>query len=104
MSARDDDDSLVAILQQSLHPDRSGDVEIVLAPYWIAVAYPTTHGSPWDYDRKVPMLAYGRGICAGNSHEGPVGPGLIAVLAAALCGIEPPPGAVDPLPDGILSR
>jgi len=34
--------------------ERSGDVEVVLEPYWFARGIVTTHGSPWSYDTHIP--------------------------------------------------
>lgn len=43
------------------HPERSGDVILILKPFTLAGSYPsgTTHGSPFSYDTHVPVLMYG---------------------------------------------
>jgi len=48
-------------VRNSWYPDRSGDVAVVLKPYWMfgsSTGY-TTHGSPHSYDTNVPILFYG---------------------------------------------
>ena len=51
----------------SFHPDRSGDFVVLLKKAITPIAttargYVATHGSPWDYDRRVPMLFWREGI------------------------------------------
>ncbi|RVT94898.1 alkaline phosphatase family protein [Sphingomonas crocodyli] len=45
----------------SYHPGRSGDLIVLLKPNVVPIPDPSrgsvaTHGSPWDYDRRVPIL------------------------------------------------
>lgn len=97
------DPELAAILADTAHEGRSGDVWVVIEPYWLGYPTPTaSHGSPWPYDREVPLLAYGPGLRKGARVSTPVTPGTAVVLAAALWGIEPPSGARDPLPSAAL--
>lgn len=49
-----------------------------------------THGSPYDYDRKVPLLFYGRGVPSGSSDED-VRTIDVAPTLSRLAGVEPPP-------------
>ncbi|WP_321327587.1 alkaline phosphatase family protein [uncultured Parasphingorhabdus sp.] len=51
----------------SFHPDRSGDFVVLLKKAVTPIAttargYVATHGSPWDYDRRVPILFWREGI------------------------------------------
>ncbi|CAO1654609.1 alkaline phosphatase family protein [Parasphingorhabdus sp. NYA22] len=51
----------------SFHPDRSGDFVVLLKKGITPIAstqrgYVATHGSPWDYDRRVPILFWREGI------------------------------------------
>ena len=51
----------------SFHPDRSGDFIVLLNKAVTPIAhggpgYVATHGSPWEYDRRVPMLFWHKGI------------------------------------------
>lgn len=84
------------------HPDRAGDVLLVLRPYWLDGTSPASHGSPHAYDRQVPLLAMGAGMRAGHRCFAPVSPGLAVVLAAHALGIPPPSLAVDTVPDGVF--
>jgi predicted AlkP superfamily pyrophosphatase or phosphodiesterase len=51
----------------SFDPDRSGDFLLLLKPRVTGIPVPgpgyvATHGSPWDYDRRVPILFWRKGI------------------------------------------
>ena len=53
----------------SFDPARSGDLLILLKPRVTTIATPApgyveTHGSPWDYDRRVPILFWRKGMTA----------------------------------------
>jgi len=73
---------------------RSGDLFIVPKPYWIwdysapgqASRGGTSHGTPYYYDQKVPVILMGYGILPGKYFE-PATPADIAPTLAALCGI-----------------
>ena len=51
---------MLHMLQRSFHPRRSGDVLFVLKPYTFSGAAAATHGSPWHYDRHVPLMIVGQ--------------------------------------------
>lgn len=92
-------EELRAIHGATMHDGRVGDVWLIDEPFWLGSPRPAaSHGTVWEYDREVPLLAYGAGLRKGIELATPVTPGTIAVIAAALCGIEPPSGATDPLP------
>lgn len=84
--------------------DRSGDVLLVVKPWWLDGTLPASHGSPHPYDREVPLIAMGSGIKAGQRSFASVSPGLGVVLAASVLGIPRPGGAVDQIPDGVFAR
>jgi predicted AlkP superfamily pyrophosphatase or phosphodiesterase len=73
---------------------RSGDLIIVPKPYWIwDYSQPgqpsrggTSHGTPYYYDQRVPVILMGSGIRPGK-YYGPATPADIAPTFAALCGI-----------------
>ncbi|MBJ7443727.1 MAG: alkaline phosphatase family protein, partial [Sphingobium sp.] len=51
----------------SFDPVRSGDILLLLKPRVTPIVDPTkgyvaTHGSPWDYDRRVPILFWRKGL------------------------------------------
>ena len=59
--------TLLQRVRASFHPDRSGDFIVLLKKGVTPIAstqrgYVATHGSPWDYDRRVPMLFWRAGI------------------------------------------
>jgi predicted AlkP superfamily pyrophosphatase or phosphodiesterase len=59
--------SLIERARASYYPGRSGDLLVMLAPGVSPIARPgpgyvATHGSPWDYDRRVPMLFWRKGM------------------------------------------
>jgi predicted AlkP superfamily pyrophosphatase or phosphodiesterase len=76
---------------------RSGDLLIVLKPNWIFVSddkavipgNATTHGSPYTYDRDVPLVLFGAGVKPGR-YEQPATPADIAPTLARLCGVTLP--------------
>ena len=55
------DSSLLIRLKHSYMTGRSGDVLVVFKPLTIFYEppYVATHGSPWDYDRRVPIIFMG---------------------------------------------
>jgi predicted AlkP superfamily pyrophosphatase or phosphodiesterase len=59
--------SLLDKAKASFDPERSGDLVVLLKPritpiYDTSRGYVATHGSPWDYDRRVPILFWRKGI------------------------------------------
>jgi arylsulfatase A-like enzyme len=67
---------LVRTLKVGFHPERSGDVLMILKPFHVleAEARGTSHGTPYSYDAEVPLLLWGRGIR----------PGIFAAQARAI--------------------
>jgi predicted AlkP superfamily pyrophosphatase or phosphodiesterase len=74
---------------------RSGDLVLVPKPYWIwdysAPGKPsrnggTSHGTPYYYDQRVPVILMGQGIRRGKYYEAAT-PADIAPTLATLCGI-----------------
>ncbi len=51
---------------RGFNAQRSGDLEIILEPYWIRQAQGTTHGTPYNYDAHIPLILSGRGIVPGE--------------------------------------
>ncbi|MCJ7420272.1 alkaline phosphatase family protein [Sphingomicrobium astaxanthinifaciens] len=56
-------------VRASFHPDRSGDLYVVIKEYVTPIAEPmpgyvSTHGSPYEYDRRVPVAFYRPGAPA----------------------------------------
>jgi hypothetical protein len=79
-------------------PKRSGDVYVVFRPQefpndFDGLVVAATHGSPWRYDRFVPVVFAGNGIKA-KSVSRPVTPYDIAVTLANRLGVTAPSGAI----------
>ena len=59
--------TLLERARASFDPDRSGDVLLLFRPRVTPIpvagpGYVETHGSPWDYDRRVPLLFWRKGM------------------------------------------
>lgn len=83
----------------SFYAPRSGDLVVLLQRGVVALprpgpGYVATHGSPWDYDRRVPMLFWRKGM-TGFEQPSPVETVDIAPTLAALIGLNVPAGAFD---------
>jgi predicted AlkP superfamily pyrophosphatase or phosphodiesterase len=71
---------------------RSGDLEIVLEPYWMRAASGTTHGTPYAYDAHIPLVFMGPGIRPGR-YDATVALNDLAPTVATLLAIETPSGS-----------
>ncbi|MGH9592150.1 MAG: alkaline phosphatase family protein, partial [Bryobacteraceae bacterium] len=87
-------DPILRAAALSYVPGRSGDLIIVQKPYWIfsepvpkgATGGGTTHGSPYGYDQRVPVIFYGWGVRPGMYLDAAT-PADIAPTLAYLCRI-----------------
>jgi len=90
--------SLIERVRASFDIERSGDLYVVLKPNITPIGHAAgsvaTHGSPWDYDRRVPILFWRKGMAAAN-HPEPVETTDIMPTLAATIGIRVDPAAVD---------
>ncbi|HET9370332.1 MAG TPA: alkaline phosphatase family protein [Vicinamibacterales bacterium] len=84
--AADGRDPLLLALRRSYFDGRSGDVAFVIKRNWVPQATGTTHGSPYDYDQRVPLIIAGPGITAG-SYKNAATPADIAPTLAHLAGV-----------------
>jgi predicted AlkP superfamily pyrophosphatase or phosphodiesterase len=93
-----DEWTLAERFRASYDPDRSGDLLVALKPHVTPIAdprlYVATHGSPWNYDRRVPILFYRPGI-VGFEQPLPVETVDILPTLAALVGLSIPPSEID---------
>ncbi len=86
--------------RSSFDVERSGDVVILLdravtpIPDAAPGMYIATHGSAWDYDRRVPMLFWRRGV-PGFEQPAPVETVDIAPTLAAIIGLSVADGSFD---------
>jgi predicted AlkP superfamily pyrophosphatase or phosphodiesterase len=86
-------DTIDARVLRSFHARRSGDVEIVLDPFWIRGGSGATHGSPYNYDSHIPLIFMGPGIRPGR-YYGAAALNDAAPTIAAMLDIEMPSGSV----------
>jgi hypothetical protein len=87
-------DEIEAAAVANFFPSRSGDFAIILRPYYQFTSSGTTkggttHGSPYWYDRRVPIFLLGQGIKRGQ-YLGDATPIDIAPTLAYLMGITLP--------------
>lgn len=103
----DDYDTIGKRMRKTYHPDRCGDVSIVLKPFWLdgdpKTSTGTTHGSPHAYDTHVPLLVFGANVKPGIRREEVV-PAAIASIFAKGLGIAPPEKAEYPVPEGLFKE
>ncbi|UPT73452.1 MAG: alkaline phosphatase family protein [Elusimicrobiota bacterium] len=78
-------------LALSYDPGRSGDVYVMVAENVLLhdMAPGTSHGSPWPYDARVPLLFWGRGVKPG-SPDVPAATTDLAPTMARLLGFDYP--------------
>ncbi len=82
----DDRDPIQRAAALSHYRGRSGDIILIPKRGWIASPAATTHGTPWDYDQRVPIIFFGAGVRAGRT-EAAATPADIAPTLAHLTGI-----------------
>lgn len=87
------DSSLRVLLRRSFHPERSGDILVAVKPF-VAFGtpptdYPTGHGTPNAYDRRVPLIFWGP--WKGGPRREPVRTVDLAPTLARELGLKPGP-------------
>lgn len=90
--------TLIERARASFDPERSGDIVVFLKPHITPIAdtsrYVSTHGSPWDYDRRVPIAFWRRGMAAAAPQDAVETADIMPTLAAML-GVPLGPPAID---------
>ncbi|MET3472512.1 putative AlkP superfamily pyrophosphatase or phosphodiesterase [Novosphingobium sp. 1529] len=91
--------SLIQRARASFYGPRSGDFVVMLKRGVMALPQPgpgyvATHGSPWDYDRRVPILFWRKGM-TGIEQPSPVETVDIAPTLSAWINLPAPQGAYD---------
>ena len=91
--------SLLDKLRASYNAERSGDFIVVLKPRVTPIAdtsrgYVATHGSVWDYDRRVPMLFWRKGLSGFEQPNAVMTVDILPTLAS-LIGLPVDAGKVD---------
>jgi arylsulfatase A-like enzyme len=91
--------TLIERARASFDPERSGDFLVLLRPQVTPIAAPgrgyvATHGSPWDYDRRVPIMFWRRGMA---HFEQPLAVETADIMPslAALIGLAIAPNSID---------
>jgi hypothetical protein len=77
---------------RGFNAQRSGDLEIVLEPYWMRQTTGTTHGTPYNYDAHIPLILMGSRIKAGE-YSDHVALNDLAPTVATLLHVETPAGS-----------
>ena len=90
--------SLLEMARASFDPERSGDIFVMLKPHVTPIidtgTFVATHGSPWPYDRRVPIIFWRPGMTA-STREEPVETVDIMPTLAALLRLHGAPFNVD---------
>ena len=93
-----DEWTLAQRFRAGFDPERSGDLLVALKPHVTPIAdarqYVATHGSPWNYDRRVPIIFYRPGT-VGFEQPLPIETVDILPTLAALIGLSIPPAEID---------
>ena len=86
------------LIQNGFEKERSGNLVFVLEPFTDDAEYTkgAGHGSPYEYDRHVPLIFYGRGITKGKCYYGNVDITQIAPSIADILKISRPPFCTSP--------
>lgn len=79
--------SLLTRVRQSYDPERSGDLVVLLKAYVTPIpdgpaAYTATHGSVWNYDRRVPILFWWPGVAPFEQPNGVETVDILPTLAS----------------------
>jgi alkaline phosphatase len=94
-----EDWSLLQRIRANFDPERSGDFYVVLKRYVTPIpstsfGYVATHGSPWGYDRRVPILFWWKGVAPFEQPNGIETVDIMPTLSS-LIGLDVPPGEID---------
>ncbi len=93
-------------VSRGFHPERSGDLVVVMEPFAMSdlveesvgeeAPYPANHSQAWAYDAEVPVLIGGFGLPSGVRTDR-VGPASIAPTLSLLLGVSRPSGSDAPI-------
>ena len=87
------DSTLRVLLRRSFRPERSGDILVAVKPFVVfgtpPTDYPTGHGTPNAYDRRVPLIFWGP--WKGGERHDPVRTVDLAPTLARELGLQPGP-------------
>jgi arylsulfatase A-like enzyme len=77
---------------RGFNAQRSGDLEVLLEPYWLRQAQGTTHGTPYNYDAHIPLILMGPRVKPGE-FSAAVALNDLAPTLATLAGVDIPSGS-----------
>jgi predicted AlkP superfamily pyrophosphatase or phosphodiesterase len=97
------DDSIGVLMRNGFNQARSGNLTVMLDPYWMVSRNGTTHGAPFDYDTHVPVLFLGAKVRAGR-YNGNVIVNDIAPTLATILDVETPSGSIGRVLDEMLLK
>jgi predicted AlkP superfamily pyrophosphatase or phosphodiesterase len=90
--------TLIQRARASFDTERSGDIVVFLKSHVMPVvdtkSYVATHGSPWDYDRRVPIAFWRRGMMPASPSDAIETVDIMPTLAAMI-GLPLASGSVD---------
>jgi predicted AlkP superfamily pyrophosphatase or phosphodiesterase len=94
-----EDWTLIERARASFDAERSGDFIVMLKPFVTPIpdvgqGYVATHGSPWGYDRRVPILFWWKGVAAFEQPNGVEAADIMPTLAS-LIGLSVPTSEID---------
>ncbi|MBL7995360.1 alkaline phosphatase family protein [bacterium] len=89
-----DRDTVLTLVRNNYYKMNSGDLVIVLKPnfVWDRNEVGAEHGSPYSYDRHVPLILYGTHWIKAGHFETPSSPADIAPTLSIILGIDAPAG------------
>ena len=94
----------------SFDPERSGELIVLLKPYVTMYerasapeAYVASHGSPWSYDRRVPIVFWWKGV-TGFEQPAAVETVDIAPTLASFVGLDIPANEIDGRALSVVAR
>ncbi|CAN5128554.1 alkaline phosphatase family protein [soil metagenome] len=104
-NATADENKYFDAVKQAFHPDRCGDIYIVQRPYTqltgkAGFGRGVDHGTVFDYDRDVFILAYGARVPKLGLQDKPMSSLAVTPMVCKLLGITPPEKAMEKLPTG----
>jgi predicted AlkP superfamily pyrophosphatase or phosphodiesterase len=86
------DDRIGRRVLRGFNAQRSGDLEIILEPYWMRQAQGTTHGTPYNYDAHIPLVLMGTRLAPGE-YSAEAALNDLAPTIATLIGVDIPAGS-----------
>lgn len=80
-------DDIFTCIRNACYPPRTGDIMFYPSENWVIRNQGTSHGTPYLYDRSVPLIMMGGGILSRIDSE-PSSPTLIAPTLAKVLGLQ----------------